>query len=631
MCGITGFLTARALLGEAELRRTVQEMSSAIMYRGPDSGGEWVDAGAGIALGHRRLAIVGLGPDGHQPMMSHSERYVISFNGEIYNYRELRDDLEAGGAIRWRGTSDTEVMLAGFERWGFEATLRRASGMFACGLWDRHDRRLYLARDRLGEKPLYFGFIAGSLVFASELWAIRRFPGCPRQPDAAAVQSYLHHGYVPAPLSILPGIQKMLPGTWQAFERAGEQVRAVGSPQVYWSVAQAARSGLANRFRGSEEEAMEELRTLLGTAVRRQMVADVPLGAFLSGGIDSSMIVALMQASASRPVRTFSVGFETREFDESTHAAAVAKHLGTDHTEIRLTENDALQLVSRMPRLADEPFSDSSLIPSTLISQVTRRSVTVALTGDGGDELFWGYHRYMLLTKLLRTPAPLRTALGAILSLTPLIGSLDSRAATVTDRLRKLGDVLQQGSAPDSYRSLMTIVPGAAEADVLARHWNELSGAPAFERMMYVDQLTYLPGDVLAKVDRASMSASLETRVPLLDHNVVEFAWRVPAHLKWRDGTGKWLLRNLLYKYVPRPLLDRPKSGFAVPMEHWLRGPLRDWLMTYLSSEAVHRIGLLDPAQVQRLLSEHMSGKRRWHAQLWALAMLQGWAMEFAS
>lgn len=632
MCGITGFVTAESSVGDGELRAIVQRMSAAISYRGPDSSGEWTDAAAGVALGHRRLAIVGLGPDGHQPMLSHSGRYVISFNGEIYNYRDLQGQLEADATIHWRGTSDTEVMLAGIERWGFEETLRRSTGMFALALWDRRERRLYLARDRLGEKPLYYGFIKGSLVFASELWALRRFPDCPTHPEPGAVQAYLHHGYVPAPLSILPGIHKMQPGSWVGFERRDQRVCAMGVPQAYWSVAHSARTGLANRFDGGEEEAVSELRNLLSTAVRRQMVADVPLGAFLSGGIDSSLIVSLMQESTSRPVKTFSVGFNDREFDESAYAGAVARHLGTDHTEIRLTENDALQLVPKMPRLSDEPFSDSSLIPSTLISQVTRRSVTVALTGDGGDELFWGYQRYQLFAKLSRAPAKPRAMLGQALSLTPLLGALESRASRITDRLRKLSDVLQARSEAELYRSLMTIVPGAApDADVLARSWNELAGAPDFERMMYVDQLTYLPGDVLAKVDRASMSASLETRVPLLDHQVVEFAWRVPAHLKWRDGVGKWLMRQLLYKYVPRHLLDRPKAGFAVPMEYWLRGPLREWLMTYLSAEAVRRTGLLNEAQVQRLLTEHMSGKRRWHQQLWALAMLQAWTMEFAA
>jgi len=593
MCGITGQLGGNQGQG---LEQTVRRMADTLLHRGPDDGGVWMDEAAGIALGHRRLSILDLSPAGHQPMASASGRFVIAFNGEIYNHLELRRDLEnipsphplsqrARGVVSWRGHSDTETLLACFEAWGIEKTLGNAVGMFAIALWDRETRTLTLARDRMGEKPLYYGWQGDTFLFGSELKALKAHPAFRADIDRGALALLLRHNYVPAPYSIYEGIYKLPPGTW--LQMRPDQRDA--EPVAYWSLGEVAERGVANPFAGSDEDAVDALERHLGAAVRGQMVADVPLGALLSGGLDSSMIAALMQAGSSRPVRTFTIGFDEREYDEATHARAVAKHLGTDHTELRLSGADALALVPQMPSMYDEPFADSSQLPTHLVMKLARQHVTVALSGDAGDELFGGYNRYFLAPKVWQRvgwmPLPVRRALGAGLLALPS-GAMNRLAgpagiALPGDKAHKLGRRLREmRSIDDLYVSLVSEWPNAAGMVVgghmppnlldARERWPRLDDPVA--RMMALDGLTYLPDDILVKVDRAAMAVSLETRAPFLDRDVIGFAWSLPMHMKIRNGQGKWLLRRLLDRHVPRELVERPKMGFGIPLDAWLRG-----------------------------------------------------------
>lgn len=648
MCGIDGFLNSVAF-DEETARGTLARMTASLAHRGPDAQGLWVDPAAGIALGHRRLAIVDLSVHGRQPMASACGRYVMVFNGEIYNHRELRAQLErVGRAPAWRGHSDTEVLLAAFAAWGVDATLRRATGMFALALWNREARVLTLARDRIGEKPLYYGRIGDALVFASELKALRAYPGFDGEIDRDALCLYLRHSAVPAPHTIYRGIRKLPPGTWIQFEHAQDTPRI----RTYWALEHAIDAGHHEPFAGTAAEAVDRLDTVLRQAVARQMEADVPLGAFLSGGVDSSAIVALMQAQSAAPVDTFTIGFHEAGYDEAGYAKAVARHLGTRHTELYVTADHALDVVPKLPAIYDEPFSDASQIPTFLVAELTRRHVKVSLSGDGGDELFGGYTRYFLTPrlwrKLHRVPAAVRTRIaGALHALRPDhadqlaavaqgawgAGELRESPTRIGDRLHKLGHVMTADSRIGLYRLLMSSVHHP-ERIALAGHepptpLDTASAWPAHlsfaEQAMAIDTLTYLPTDILTKVDRAAMAVSLETRMPFLDHHVAEFAWRLPASLRLPEGQSKALLRRLLDRYVPTELIDRPKQGFCAPIDHWLRGALRDWADALLQPSRLRDEGFFDAAAVERLWRQHQAGRMNWQHQLWTVLMFQAW------
>ncbi|KWO87022.1 asparagine synthetase B [Burkholderia ubonensis] len=648
MCGIDGFLNSAAF-DEETARATLARMTASLAHRGPDAQGTWLDAQAGIALGHRRLAIVDLSVHGRQPMASVCGRFVLVFNGEIYNHRALRAELErTGRAPAWRGHSDTEVLLAAIAAWGVEAALRRATGMFAIALWNRESRVLTLARDRIGEKPLYYGRIGDALVFASELKALRSFPGFDGAIDRDALCLYLRQSSVPAPYTIYRGIRKLPPGTFIQFEHAHDTPRV----RAYWTLEHAIEAGRAEPFEGTAQEAVGLLDGILRKAVAQQMEADVPLGAFLSGGVDSSAIVALMQAQSAAPVDTFTIGFHEAGYDEAGYAKAVARHLGTRHTELYVTADHALAVVPKLPSIYDEPFSDASQIPTFLVAELTRRHVKVSLSGDGGDELFGGYTRYFLTPrlwrKLHRVPAAVRARIAAALhalrpdhadQLAAVAQSAWSGAEAretpprIGDRLHKLGHVMTADSRIGLYRLLMSAVHHPERIALAGQEpptpLDTASAWPAdltfAEQAMAIDTLTYLPTDILTKVDRAAMAVSLETRMPFLDHHVVEFAWRLPAALRLPDGRSKVLLRRLLDAYVPASLIDRPKQGFCAPIDHWLRGSLRDWAQTLLHPARLREEGFFDAAAVERLWRQHQTGRMNWQHQLWTVLMFQAW------
>jgi len=650
------------------MQATVSRMTAAIAHRGPDDAGAWVDVRAGIALGHRRLSIVDLSTAGHQPMHSTSGSFVLAFNGEIYNHVEMRAELESDGSgCGWHGHSDTETLLAAFERWGVEATLSRTVGMFALALWDAKERTLYLARDRFGEKPLYYGWSGGAFVFGSELKALRAWPGFDAAVCREALAQYLRFMYVPAPRSIYRGVYKLEPGCLLTIR--GEPP-AVSPPEPlrpsashgsvsmrrWWSLAaaveQAARAPI-----GDEREGLARLESALDDAVRLQALAEVPLGAFLSGGVDSSTIVALMQRQASRPVKTFTVGFEEAGFDESPHARAVASHLGTEHAELFVTASEARAVIARLPSMYDEPFADSSQIPTYLVCQAARQHVTVALSGDAGDELFGGYNRYIwgprIWNRLAWLPFPARRALGAAAQALPVqawdaLGGVANAVRSGTDGVARLGDKAHKLATrlrsvrdmDDLYRSLVSEWPDPAR--LVRGECGPVEEPPSLlddplpavgvdddrSRMMYRDTVTYLPDDILCKVDRAAMAVSLETRVPVLDHRVAELAWRLPLSMKIRGNQGKWALRQVLYRHVPPELIERPKAGFGIPVGQWLRGPLQSWAEVLLDGSRLQREGYLDPAPIREVWAQHLSGRRDWTARLWSVLMFQAWLQE---
>ena len=637
MCGIAGFWMDAC--DEDAARAALTRMTNALVHRGPDASGAWVDASRGIALGHRRLSIVDLSPLGQQPMPSTSGRYWLVFNGEIYNYRALRDTLRTQG-VAFRGHSDTEVLLALIERDGLETALGQCVGMFAIALWDRDRGVLSLARDRFGEKPLYVGRCRGGIAFASELSALRTLPGVSGEIEPAALAAYLRHGYVPAPMSMLRDVVKLEPGTIATF---AAPVYGSASTTRYWSVRDAALSGLATPLAGGDEARVEQLDSLLRGAVADQMVADVPLGAFLSGGIDSSLIVALMQAQSTQPVRTFTIGFRESAFDEAPHAEAVARHLGTDHTTMFVTAQDALDVIPRLPSIYNEPFADASQIPTVLVSRLAREHVTVALSGDGGDELFGGYARYPLAMRawgrVSGLPHPIRRATRAMITAVGAgtwnraLGPMGLMSRGVTgDRVHKLATLIDMRTFPEFYLHLVSawrrpqdLLPGVVEQDTAIRAPFDAGRGGLLADMMFRDQVSYLPDDILVKVDRAAMAASLETRAPLLDHRVAEFAWQLPTNCWQRHGQGKWIVRQVLDRYVPRALIDRPKQGFGVPIAEWLRGPLRDWADDLLSPDALRHDGIFRTEPVLQTWKEHRDGTRNWAPSLWHLLMFQAW------
>lgn len=649
MCGIAGFWDAAHRLDASQGATALERMTQAIRHRGPDDAGAYRDEAAGVWLGHRRLAVVDLSPEGRQPMASASGRYVIVFNGEVYNHARLRPELEALGA-HLRGHSDTEVMLAAIEQWGLDTALQRFVGMFAFALWDRQTRTLTLARDRLGIKPLYYGWTGTTWAFASELKALAALPGFQGRVDRGALCLLLRHNCIPAPHSIYQGICKLPPGTLLRVDAHGaaNAVAAAELParvQPYWSLAAvAARS----RQPVSDPDAVAALDRLLRDAIALRMEADVPLGAFLSGGVDSSTVVALMQAQSTRPVQTFAIGFHETEHDEARYARQVAQHLGTDHHELYVTAQDALDVIPGLPSMFDEPFSDSSQIPTFLVSKLARARVTVSLSGDGGDELFAGYSRYQWALRLGRrlnaVPRVLRGRFARSIEAHPAayaaaFGGANRclprglRIRNPGTKVGLLGQMLRADSVDARYRLMVShwldpaaIVRGAGEpmtptADFA--HWPVL--ADPVERMTYSDLIGYLPDDILVKVDRASMAVSLEARVPLLDHRVVEYAWQLPMHQKLRAGQGKWLLRQVLYRYVPRALIDRPKKGFSVPIDGWLRGPLRDWAEALLGARRLREEGYFNPAPIRAMWQAHLSGRAREHHRLWDVLMFQAW------
>ena len=633
MCGITGFLDPRREYDFDEGLRLAKTMADTLAHRGPDDHGVWGDINSGAYLGHRRLSVLDLTADGHQPMESHCGRYVIVFNGEVYNHLAVRAELESNGsAPHWRGHSDTEVALAAFSTWGIQESVERFVGMFALALWDKLERKLYLVRDRMGEKPLYYGWQSGFFVFGSELKAVEGHPGIELRLNSGSVGLFLKYNCIPSPHTVYRGLHKVPPGCIVTVEPGTEEVQVV----EYWSMRRDLEKAGSEPFEGDEEDATDELRRLLREAIELQMHADVPVGAFLSGGIDSSLVVAVYQEISSRPIKTFSIGFDNARFNEAHHASKIASHLGTDHTELYVTADDALQIVQELPNLYDEPFSDPSLIPTVIVARLARTRVTVSLSGDGGDELFYGYDRYESLLRRWhrRLSNPLSPALGVALGMIPEWLFDAARSVTSFERIRYPGPISRSMRArrlEDFYHHAFY---NRGDPARVMREWvppltvfddHEINGADERRRLGYLDSVSYLPDDILVKVDRAAMSASLESRIPFLDHRVVEYSSRLPTRFLQRGCQSKWILKKLLSQYVPVSLFDRPKMGFGVPTGEWLRGPLRDWAEALLAPSRLKEHGLFKEGMVQAKWRHHIKRKINYAPLLWNVLVFQSW------
>lgn len=651
MCGIAGAIDLKGSLDQDALIRCGRIMSDRLLHRGPDGSGIWADAGAGVCLAHRRLSIIDLSEEGSQPMFSADGRFVLVFNGEIYNHRDLRTELVSMG-LGFRGGSDTEVMLGAISHWGLRKAVDAFTGMFAFALWDRRDGVLSLVRDRLGEKPLYYGFTGNTFLFASELKAMEAHPEWRGGISRGSAALFLKYGYIPAPHSIYTNVRKLLPGTILTFKVSDPRPHRRAEdlvPDAYWSVKDAALKGTTHPFRGSPEEAVSRLESLLVQSISRQMLADVPVGAFLSGGTDSSLVVAMMQKMSRRPVNTFTIGFTDAAYDEAGYARGVARHLGTNHTEMYVTPQEAMSVISQLPDLYDEPFADFSQIPTALVSRMTRKHVTVSLSGDGGDELFFGYHRYQkaiwLQKRLGLLPAAARRAAAKAIRMLPaalLEGGIKSalprilargHAKGVNNVMEKISSALAADTPEKLYARFVShwnnpsaVVLGSGEP--LSAYggtgiWDSLSKME--DCMMALDQMAYLPDDILAKVDRAGMGVSLETRIPLLDHGIVEFAWSLPMSVKYRGGKQKWILRELLHRHIPKALVERPKMGFGIPMGAMLRGELRDWAENLLNPRRLREEGYFDPLPILSKWKEHLAGTHNWQYHLWNVLTFQAW------
>ena len=652
MCGIAGFVSLKASFSGEQLAAQAKRMTDRLIHRGPDDAGVYVDTAAQVALGFRRLSIIDLSREGHQPMRSASGRYHLVFNGEIYNFRDLRRELEKVGHA-FRGHSDTEVLLAAIEAWGLPEALKRAKGMLALALWDKARRELSLARDRVGKKPVYYGWANGCFVFASELKAIRALPEFRPTINRDALTLLLRHNYIPAPYSIYQDIFKLCQAEFltlpiEALPKTSDPSALEPYRRRYWRWSDAVRAGAAEPYEGDARDACRDLEAHLRNAVRSRMVADVPLGALLSGGIDSSIVTALMQAESSTPVKTFSIGFHERDYNEAGFAKKVAAHLGTDHTELYVSPAEAMAVIPDLPTIYDEPLGDVSQIPTYMVSRLARQQVTVALSGDGGDELFAGYTRYLFARKLRRIlhtlPAPGRRALAGLIERVPprrwdqlfgILGPMLPKGVRELpgDKLHKLSILMKCVDPMELYRDLFSqwrdpaaVVKGGAEPSTPFTDTSDRpTGVDFVEQMMQLDSVTYLPENILTKVDRASMAVSLEVRCPLLDSDVIDFAWRLPMDFKVRDGRGKWVLRQLLYQYVPRELIERPKMGFDVPIGRWLAGDLRDWAEDLLDEHKIKDQGFFEPGPIRQHWQEHLDGTRNWQYQLWNVLMFQAW------
>lgn len=635
MCGITGFWGANHQQSVAE------KMVEQIRHRGPDDLGCWGSIKDGLALAHTRLSIVDLSTNGAQPMISKCGRFVIVFNGEIYNHNDLRKQIELEvSPTQWQGTSDTETLLAGFSCWGFQKCLLKLVGMFAFALWDNQEKTLVLARDRMGEKPLYYGQAGDTFLFGSELKSLQVFPDWKGKINRDVLALFFRFGYVPAPWSIYEDIFKLPPAHFLIIKDNG---RDIGDPICYWDLNKIACDEVEMR-NDSAIQLADKLEILLLDSVKRQMSADVPLGSFLSGGYDSSTVTALMQAQSERPIKTFTIGFKESNYNEASHARRVANHLGTQHTELFVTPYDAINTIPALPDIYDEPFADTSQIPTYLVSKLARKDVTVCLSGDGGDELFCGYNRYIkgynIWNKLRNFPQPTRKVLSSLLNTVPAhiferlqsVLPLQLQVSSLAEKIPKLADALTYSDVNSYYKSLIShsknpteIVLGSIDLEKSMNRPGDKSISRMQEQMMYWDMINYLPDGILTKVDRASMSLGLEARVPLLDHNIVEFAWKVPNDFKYRDGQGKWLLRQVLYRHIPKELMDRPKMGFSLPIADWLRGPLREWAEMLLDESRMRNEGYLNSDIIRTMWLEHISGKKNWQHPLWDVLMFQAW------
>jgi asparagine synthase (glutamine-hydrolysing) len=642
MCGILGALS---LENNEEVHEAVKQGCRLLKHRGPDGSGIWKDTDAGVIFGHARLAILDLSQAGYQPMQSHCERYHIIFNGEIYNHLELREKLDNRTYNKWIGHSDTETLLACISEWGLDKTLESITGMFVFAMWDHETKQLYLVRDRFGEKPLYYGWVKDSFVFGSELKIFKVFPFWENSINVNALSLFLRYNYIPAPYSIYDNIWKLPAGSYLKVSKNDLINHSCDNPIKYWDACKVAVHASENQLRFKDDsEAIDSLDSILQKSVKAQMLSDVPVGAFLSGGIDSSMIVALMQKQSSVPVKTFSIGFKDNNYNEAVYAKDVATYLGTDHTELMVSPSDALNVIPKLPLIYDEPFADSSQIPTYLLAKLTRQEVTVSLSGDAGDELFGGYTRYQhtqnIVNKLKNVPTSVKSIVSGIENCIPkkytnqIIDSFSSLfqqqfQISYSNKFNRFVKLLNSKNEIDAYNELLAYWDPSEimnnETDRKVDSFSIPLSLNAIEQMMLFDTINYLPDDILVKVDRAAMAVSLETRIPFLDHKVYEFAWQLPFEYKIRNGNSKWLLRQLLYRYVPENLIDRPKMGFGVPIDSWLRGPLKDWAADLLDESKIRQQGFFKSEVISKRWNEHISGRRNWHFQLWTVLMFQQW------